>query len=55
VNREFICELVRAHYTGDEERFDILVEQIARSEEIRGLPGSAEVAARLRDIQRNRG
>jgi hypothetical protein len=47
VNGEFICELVRAHYNGDEARFAILVDQVASSAT---LYGSAGVASRLREL-----
>jgi hypothetical protein len=47
VNGEFVCELVRAHYDGDEARFAVLVDQVASGA---AFSGSTEVAARLRSL-----
>jgi hypothetical protein len=47
VNAELVCELVRAHYDGDSQRFTVLAGQLAAAEE---LAGSAEVADRLRAL-----
>jgi hypothetical protein len=47
VNGELLCELVRAHYDNDKERFDVLLMQIIESQR---LTGSTAVAGRLADI-----
>jgi hypothetical protein len=48
VNREYVTELVRAHYEGDDKRFGVIAAQLADAEDT--LPGgSAEVALRLRE------
>lgn len=49
MNAEFVCELIRAHYDGDDERFAVIAGQLADSEAARG---SAEVALRVRDLLR---
>lgn len=49
MNAEYVCELVRAHYEGRDERFDVIVRQLAASEE---MHGSQAVADRLLDLQR---
>jgi hypothetical protein len=47
VNKEIVCELVRAHYDGDEPRFAALAAQLMRGE---SLAGSTPVAVRLREL-----
>lgn len=49
MNAEYVCELIRAHYDGDSERFTVIAEQLADSEAARG---SAEVARRVRSLLR---
>lgn len=47
---EYVSELVRAHYEGQQDRFDVIVRQLAASEDMHGRP---EVAERLRSIQQD--
>ena len=47
MNGELLCELVRAHYNGDTNYFDVLLQQIINSQR---LTGSAAVADRLAQI-----
>lgn len=48
MNGEFVSELVRAHYEGDDTRFDVVLRQIIAAEI--GI-GSQEVAQRLTDLR----
>jgi hypothetical protein len=47
MNAEYVCELIRAHYAGEAERFTVIAGQLADSEAARG---SAEVARRVRSL-----
>lgn len=50
INGEYLCELVRAHYDGDDARF-VILQQIIGSETRKG---DSEVAGRLQSIVANR-
>lgn len=52
INGEYLCELVRAHYDGDKERFDTILGQITSSA---ARAGHHEVALRLQDLVRRVG
>lgn len=47
---EYVCELVRAHYEGQDERFDVIVGQLAASER---MHGRQDVAERLQAIMQS--
>lgn len=47
MNGEYLCELVRAHYDGDHDRFDAILTQIIGSEDRQGRHA---VADRLKSI-----
>jgi hypothetical protein len=51
VNGEYVCELIRAHYDGDNDRFTVIASQLAVSE---ALHGSTEVARRIGKLLRGR-
>lgn len=46
-NGEYLTELVRAHYDGDERRFSVILSQVIRSER---LHGRVELADRLQAL-----
>lgn len=50
INGEYLCELVRAHYDGDDARFNVILQQIIGSETRKG---DSEAAGRLRSIDAN--
>jgi hypothetical protein len=52
MNGEYVCEMVRAHYDGDETRFGTILAQLISSETRRGNHG---VADRLRQLSQGVG